>query len=307
MTKTNAIPTRDLTIALFIVFVWALSFAVLKAALTDTPPFLLAAIRYLVAAVPALFFFRPPKVPLRLYLAFGMTMCFGQFALLFLAMQAGMPSGLASLVMQSHAFFTLVLAAVFLKERWTTNQLVGLLLALGGLVLLGSASDGFMPLPGFLLSIGAAFLWSLGNISSRFVSRYGPINQLAFVIWTSLIPVIPFFILSCIFEGNTTIISTVSRLNWNFVGAVIYMAWGSTLLGYAAWNYLLAKHPVNQIAPFTLLVPLVALTTGWILFDEALKPVHFFGCGLLMIGLTVNMFGDMVVSKLSTIFSDDSL
>lgn len=298
MTKVNSILPKDLALALFIVVVWALSFAVLKVALAGTPPYLLAAIRYLVAAVPAIFLFKPPKVPLRLYVAFGMTMCFGQFALLFLAMHAGMPSGLASLVMQSHAFFTLVLATMFLKEKWSASQLIGLLLALGGLVLLGTASDGFMPLSGFFLSIGAAFLWSLGNISSRYVSRHGPINQLAFVVWTSLIPVIPFFLLSCFFEGSTVIISTVTRLNWDFAGAVIYMAWGSTLLGYAAWNHLLSKYPVNKIAPFTLLVPLVALTTGWMLFDEALKPIHFLGCGLLMIGLAINMFGTVFVAKI---------
>lgn len=306
MTKVNSILPRDLALALFIVVVWALSFAVLKIALVGAPPFLLAAVRYLVAAVPAIFFFKPPKVPLRLYVAFGMTMCFGQFALLFLAMRAGMPSGLASLVMQSHAFFTLVLAVVLLEEKWSASQLIGLLLALGGLVLLGAASDGLMPLSGFLLSIGAAFLWSLGNISSRYVSRHGPINQLAFVIWTSLIPVIPFFVLSCIFEGSTAMISTVSRLDWSFAGAVIYMAWGSTLLGYAAWNYLLSKYPVNQIAPFTLLVPLVALTTGWLLFDEVLKPIHFLGCALLMIGLVINMFGTVVVSKALSLLPDRS-
>ena len=76
------------------------------------------------------------------------------------------------------------------------------------------------------------------------------------------------------------------------------MAWGSTLLGYAAWNHLLSKYPVNKIAPFTLLVPLVALTTGWMLFDEALKPIHFLGCGLLMIGLAINMFGTVFVAKI---------
>lgn len=192
MTKVVQLHPRHLALATFIVVVWALSFAVLKVALIDTPPFFLAAVRYLVAAVPAVFFFKAPKVPLRLYLAFGMTMCFGQFALLFLAMHSGMPSGLASLVMQSHAFFTLILATVFLKEEWTSSQLIGLILAIGGLVLLGVASDGFMPLAGFMLSVGAAFLWSLGNISSRYVARHGQINQLAFVVWSSLIPVGPF-------------------------------------------------------------------------------------------------------------------
>lgn len=77
-------------------------------------------------------FFKAPKVPLRLYLAFGLTMSVGQFAFLFSAIHVGMPSGLASLVLQSQSFFTLVLTALWLRERWQGNQLAGLLLAAGG-------------------------------------------------------------------------------------------------------------------------------------------------------------------------------
>ena len=297
MKRDVLILPRDLALALFVVVVWALSFAVLKVALTKSPPFFLAAIRYLVVALPAIFFFKAPKVPLRLYVCFGMTMCFGQFALLFLAMRSGMPSGLASLVMQSHALFTLILATLFLNEKCLPSQFVGLLVALCGLVVLGSFSDVLMPLSGFFLSVGAAFFWALGNVSSRYVARHGPINQAAFIIWSSLIPVVPFLLLSYVFEGSKAIASAIDQLNWDLVGAVLYMAWGSTLLGYAAWNHLLSKYPVNQVAPFTLLVPLVALTTGWVLFGEVLQPVHFFGCGLLMVGLFVNMFGTRFFSK----------
>lgn len=109
---------RDLCLALLVIVVWGLNFAVIKVGVADVPPMLLGALRYLLAAFPALLFVKPPKVPLRLYLLYGMTMAVAQFALLFTAIHIGMPSGLASLVLQAQSFFTLLLAAWWLREKW---------------------------------------------------------------------------------------------------------------------------------------------------------------------------------------------
>jgi uncharacterized membrane protein len=129
----------DLALALLVVVVWGVNFAVIKTGVAEVPPLLLGALRFLLAACPAVFFLRPPKVPWRLYLAYGMTISVGQFAFLFSAIHLGMPSGLASLVLQSQAFFTMLFAALWLGESWRASQLVGLLLAACGLALIGSA------------------------------------------------------------------------------------------------------------------------------------------------------------------------
>ncbi|MDD2883068.1 MAG: EamA family transporter [Rhodoferax sp.] len=282
---------RDLALALLVIVVWGVNFAVIKVGLVGVPPLLLAALRFMLAAFPALLLVRAPKVPLRLYLAFGLTMSVGQFAFLFTAIHVGMPSGLASLVLQSQSFFTLVLTALWLKEKWHANQLAGLLLAAGGLVLIGSAHGASMPLTGFLLTVAAATMWACGNIVSRAVGRYGPMNQLAFVVWASLVPPLPLLALSAVLEGPAVMTAALQAFSVQSFAAVAYIAWASTLFGYAVWNYLLAHYPVNRIAPFTLLVPLVGLSTGWLVFDESLQPVHFAGGALLMVGLLVNLFG----------------
>ncbi|MFZ3220897.1 MAG: EamA family transporter, partial [Rhodoferax sp.] len=129
--------TKDLVLALVVILVWGVNFAVIKVGVVGVPPLLLAALRFMLAAFPALLFFKAPKVPLRLYLLYGLTISVGQFSLLFTAIHVGMPTGLASLVLQSQAFFTTLLAAFWLKERWQANQMAGLLLAAVGLVLIG--------------------------------------------------------------------------------------------------------------------------------------------------------------------------
>lgn len=298
MTQASSLRPRDLVLALLVILVWGVNFAVIKVGLAGVPPLLLVALRFMLAAFPALLFFKAPKVPLRLYLAFGLTMSVGQFAFLFTAIHVGMPSGLASLVLQSQSFFTLVLTALWLRERWQGNQLAGLLLAAGGLVLIGSAHGASMPLMGFLLTVAAAIMWACGNIVSRAVGRHGPMNQLAFVVWASLVPPLPLLALSFLIEGPAAISTALQGFSLASFASVAYIAWGATLFGFAVWNFLLSRYPVNRIAPFTLLVPLVGLTTGWLAFGETLQPVHFAGGALLMLGLLVNLFGAPLLARL---------
>lgn len=241
---------------------------------------------------------RPPKVTLRLYLLYGMTMAVGQFALLFTAIHIGMPSGLASLVLQAQSFFTLLLAAWWLREPWHGNQMAGLALAAVGQVLIGSAHGASMPLAGFALTLAAAAMWGCGNIVTRAVGRHGPMNQFAFIVWSSLVAPLPFVALSLWIDGPSAVLAAVQNLSLRSMAAVAYIAWISTLLGFGLWTFLMSRYPVNRVAPFTLLVPVVGLTTGWVVFGEALQLVHFAGAGLLMAGLLVNVLGGPAWTRL---------
>ena len=298
MKSSLTMPPKHLALALVVILVWGVNFAVIKVGLVGVPPLLLAGLRFVLAAFPALLFLKPPKVPLRLYLAFGLTMSVGQFAFLFTAIHVGMPSGLASLVLQSQSFFTLALTALWFKEKWQSNQLIGLLLAAGGLLLIGSAHGASMPLMGFLLTVAAAVMWACGNLVSRAVGRHGPMNQLAFVVWASLVPPIPLFALSAVLEGPEAMTLAWQNFGLSNLAALAYIAWAATLFGYSVWNFLMSRYPVNRIAPFTLLVPLVGLSTGWLAFGENLQPVHFLGGALLMLGLVVNLFGASLMRHL---------
>lgn len=288
----------DLALALLVVVVWGVNFAVIKTGVGEVPPLLLGALRFLLAALPAVLLLRPPKVPWRLYVAYGMTISVGQFAFLFSAIHLGMPSGLASLVLQSQAFFTMLFAELWLGENWRASQLVELLLAAGGLALIGSAHGLSMPLAGFLLTLAAASMWAAGNIVTRAVARCGPINQFAFVVWASLVPPLPFLALSLLIEGRPAITAALAAFSLRSLATVAYLAWAATLLGYGLWTRLLSRYPANQVAPFSLLVPVVGLSTGWLVFDEALQPVHFVGGALLMLGLVVNLFATRLLAWL---------
>ena len=192
----------------------------------------------------------------------------------------------------------MIFAALWLKEASRPSQLIGLLLAAGGLALIGSAHGLAMPLAGFLLTLTGASLWAAGNIVTREVSRHGPVDMQSFVVWASLVPPIPFLLLSWLIEGPQAIFVALTGFSWRSAGAVLYLAWIATLLGYGLWSRLLARYPANQVAPFALLVPLVGLSTGWLVYGERLQTVHLAGGALLMAGLAVNLFGTRLMARL---------
>ncbi|WP_374337070.1 EamA family transporter [Leeia sp.] len=289
--------TRDIGLAGLIVLVWGVNFAVIKAGLHGVPPLLLGALRFVLAALPVLFVPRP-KLPWRLYILYGLTISVGQFGFLFSAIHVGMPTGLASVVLQSQAFFTLLLSLLWLGERWRTSQLLGLLLAAGGLALIGMAHGLGMPLLGFLFTLCAASMWACGNIVTRQVAKHGPVNMFAFVVWASLIPPLPFLGLSLAIEGPEAIRTALTGFSWPSLLAVAYLAWVATLLGYGLWSRLLARYPANQVAPFSLLVPVVGLITAWVVYREQLNGQQWGGVVLLMAGLLVNLQGARLWSLL---------
>lgn len=287
--------TKDWGLALLVVLAWGVNFVVIRWGLDGLPPMLLGALRFALVAFPAVLFVRPPKLPLKWLLAYGVTISFGQFALLFSAMHVGMPAGLASLVLQAQAIFTLVFALIFLGERWLPQQVWALLIASGGLALLASQSQsgtpGAMTVTGFMLTIAAASAWGLGNIINRKIGQTRSVNLLSLVVWSALIPPLPFLLLSYWLEGPELILSSLSGIGLHSILAVVYLAFVATIFGYSSWAYLLRHYPASQVAPLTLMVPVVGLISAWLLLGETLNGWQAVGIVLVMLGLLVNSFG----------------
>ncbi|QMV65052.1 EamA family transporter [Pseudomonas berkeleyensis] len=285
---------KDLLLALLVIVVWGVNFVVIKVGLHGMPPMLMGALRFMLAAFPAILFVRRPEVPLRWMLAYGMTISLGQFAFLFYAMYVGMPAGLASLVLQSQAFFTLFFAALFLGERLRGSNLFGLLVAASGLVLIGLQGGQTMTLAGFALTIAAASMWALGNVVTR---KLGKVNLVGLVVWGSLIPPLPFLALSLWLEGPELIGQSLRTLNLNSMLVLAYLAFGATLLGYGLWSRLLSRYPASQVAPFSLLVPVVGISSAALLLGERLGQLQMIGAALVMAGLLINVWGGRLLDS----------
>ena len=280
-------PPRDIALALGVVVIWGLNFIAIKWSVAEIPPFLLTALRYVGCAFPAVFFIKRPKVGWPIMLAYGLSVGVLQFSFLFTAIQLGMPAGLASLVMQMQVFFTMGLAVLFLGERPTGIQIGGAALALVGLGAIGSEHLGSAVLLPLLMTLAAAFFWGLSNIVTK---RAGKVDMLAFVVWGALVPIAPMLVLSLLFEGPQALLDLVS-VSPAAIGSIVFIAYGSTLIGYGIWAVLLGKYPASFVAPFSLLVPVVGFAAAYLILGEQISLLEILGSVLIFFGLMLNVFG----------------
>jgi O-acetylserine/cysteine efflux transporter len=261
--------SRDRLLAVFVAVLWGLNFLAIHATLGQFPPVFAGALRFAVIAVPTILFVPWPKVKVRYLLGYGLGFGTGQFAFLFIAMDTGMPTGLASLVLQASAPFTVLLGAVFLRERVTPRQLAGIVLAVAGMTAIAWQQAGNAALLPMVLTVLAALSWAFGNLSTR---RAEPDNPLHFTLWMSVVPPIPMFALSLIMEGpgaqwhSLTTLGTPTGLT--ALGGLTYVVLFGTIVGSGIWTTLMRRNPAGVVSPFSLLVPVVGLTASFLILGE---------------------------------------
>ncbi|KGD74623.1 EamA family transporter [Pantoea vagans] len=295
---------KDMLLALCVVVAWGVNFVVIKLGLQGMPPFLLAGLRFALVAFPAIFFVRRPPIPLRWLVVYGMTISFGQFAFLFLAIKLGMPAGLASLVLQAQAFFTLLLGALLLAEKLRWNHIVGIIIATLGMFMLATAgmegqTSAGITLTTMMLTLSAALSWGLGNITNKIIMRNRSVPIMSLVVWSALVPVIPFFACSLLFEGQAAIVNSLLHIGLQTVLALFYLAFVATIVGYAIWGNLLSRYETWRIAPLSLLVPVVGIITAALVLDEHLSGQQMLGAVVIILGLLVNVFGGVLGQRLA--------
>lgn len=284
---------RDIALALGVVLIWGLNFVAIKWGVDEVSPFLMTGLRYLGCALPAIFFVRKPAVGWPMLIAYGLTVGVLQFSFLFSAIGLGMPAGLASLVMQMQVFFTLGLAIVFLGERPTPLRLAGAAIALVGLLTIGAEHLGGAVLLPLLMTLLAALFWANSNIITK---RAGKVDMFAFVVWGSLVPPLPMLALSLILEGPGPLLA-LGHISPQALFSILFIAYGSTLVGYGLWAVLLGRYPASLVAPFTLLVPVVGFAAAFILLGEQMTPLEIIGSLLIFAGLIVNVFGPGLIAR----------
>ena len=285
---------RDILAALSVALVWGLNFIAIKVGVGETSPLMLAALRFLFAAVPMVIFVAPPKAPAWAVALYGLLIGAGQFGLLFIAMHQGFPVGLASLIIQAQAFFTILFARIFLGERPSRAQIIGAALGFAGMAVIASERVAGASLGPFLLVVLAATFWGSGNVLAK---SLGKLDMLAFVVWSSLAAPLPLFLLSLAIEGRGGL-AALAHPSWRLIASVLMISYGGTLFGYGVWSRLLAHHSAAAVAPFALLVPIVGMIAGAVLFGETLTLAELLGGALVMGGLALNVFSDLALRRL---------
>lgn len=296
MKHTMTLP--DIFMALAVITIWGVNFVVIKLGLRDLPPILFSALRFGFAALPLVLFVKPPRTSLRLVCIFGMFQFAIQFTLLFTGIQLGLPAGLASLVIQLQAFFTIGLAVLFLGERPRPIQLAGALVALAGMGVVAAHLDARATLIGFVLVVLAGLCWAVANIAGKQMGKDAAggsepvqISALSLMVWASVVATPPLLLASWLVEGPAAWRLAAQHFSWHTLWAVLYQAYPNTLLGFGIWSMLMRKYPTATVAPFSLLVPVTGMLSAALVLGESLQWWKLLAGVLVLSGLALNQFG----------------
>ena len=290
------LPPLHLLLALAVTAVWGSNFVIIKFALVHLPPLTLALLRFALAWFPLALFVPRPAVPWRNLAVYGVLIGAGQFGLLFTAMRADITPGLASLVVQAQAFFTIGLAVWLNGERVARFQSGALLLASAGIALIALHADASATPFGLALVLCAAASWAGGNMVAR---AAGSVNMLGYVVWSSLFAIPPLLVFALTLEGWPAMRAGLAAADGATWAAVVWQAVGNTMFGYGVWGWLLARHPAGSVAPLSLLVPVFGLGTSAIVLGEPLQPWKLAAFALVMAGLALGVLWPRFAGRLA--------
>ena len=284
--QRQGLPPLHLLLALAVTAVWGSNFVIIKFALVHLPPLTLALLRFTLAWFPLALFVPRPAVPWRNLAAYGVLIGAGQFGLLFTAMRADITPGLASLVVQAQAFFTIGMAVWLSGEKVARYQIAALLLASAGIALIALHTDASATPLGLLLVLCAAASWAGGNMVARDATG---VNMLHYVVWSSLFAIPPLLVFALALEGWPAMKAGILAADAKTWGAVVWQSVGNTMFGYGVWGWLLARHSAGSVAPLSLLVPVFGLATSALVLGEPLQPWKLAAFALVMAGLAVGV------------------
>lgn len=291
-------PLSHTLLVVAVVFIWGTNFVPIRFGLDEFPPFTFAALRFLFAVLPWILVVSRPKVALRWLALFGLLVGPGQFGLLYYAMQRDISPGLASLMMQTQVFMTIILAAWLFGERVATSSLVGLAVASVGLMVIGTHTGASVTPKGVAVILLAASCWAMGNLIIKRAARDTPggIPMLPFMIWSSLFAFPPLLALAMVVEGAqiTRAVQSASWIGWS---ALAWQSIGNTLIGFGVWNWLLTRHKADLVTPYALLVPVFGMSASALWTGESMPLWKIQAAACVLAGLAIHAFAPRLLRR----------
>ncbi|MGH1595629.1 EamA family transporter [Yersinia proxima] len=285
----------DFLIALLITAIWGVNFSIIKLGLITVDPLILAGIRFTLCALPAVFFIKKPDTSWRYIIGYGLLFGIGLWGIVNLGIKAGISAGIASLVLQFGAFFTMVLGAFLFHENLSKYQYIGIFVALLGLTSIIFISDGSVTFIGLALVLCGAVVWGLVSI---IIKKSDTKQVFSFLVWSSLFSPIPLFILSYLFNGPSGFTELAIHFNTTTLFSILFQVYPNTLFAYWVWNSLLTKYPVSVVAPLSLLVPIFGMLGSVMIFNESIPSGKIIAMVFIISGLIIGLYGKRLMGRL---------
>ena len=265
--------------AISVPLIWGTGFVVAKGAISEFPPILLMAFRFLVTSLVLIWFVKPPIGQLRALFLIAIVASAIQYSLTFTGLR-GLDAGFAALIVQLEVPFLVILGAILLGEKASLRKWMGIIIAFAGVGLLIGKVEFNNAWGSVALVVAGAFTWAVGQI---FVRKLKNIDGLTTTAWVAVFATPQLFVMSFIFETNQ--IEFITKASMSIWLAVLYLGIIMTALGYYFWNTLIRSYTIEKIAPFLLLLPVFSLIGGVLFLGEMISGAKMFGGLIVILGV----------------------
>ncbi|MBO6947289.1 MAG: EamA family transporter [Rhodospirillales bacterium] len=284
-------PLIGVVAALATVTLWGCNFVAVKVAVTEVPPYFVTAIRFALLAILLAPFLRVPKERTKDIAGYALIMGVGHFSLLFYAIQF-LDISTTGIVLQLGTPFVVLLAWLMLKETFGVWRMAGMAMAFIGIVILIGVPTAGVDVVALLILVFVAAMWALGSIRAKQIPDVSPFSLIA---WMGLIVAPVALGMSFLFEADqmTRVISAPPR----FWYGLTYMTLASSIAGYGLWYWLLNRYDVTAVAPYNLLVPLIAVGSGVTVMGDELTLTKLIGGGMILGGVALITVRQMVLAR----------
>ena len=279
-----ALRAQDIALGLAVALVWGMGVVFAKAAIEHFPPILLMALRFSMAAVALVWLVRPPWAQMLRVFWIALVSATLQYGLTFNGLK-GLDASTAVLVLQLEVPFLVLLGAVLLKETPGWRKWLGIAVAFLGVGFIAGEPRLGGAWGSLALLLSGAFIWAVGQIMVR---RLVTLDGFTLIAWVSVFAAPQLFLASYAIEGPPG--PYIESADWVVWSTVVYLGLVMTALGYSLWYTLLRRHPVGQVAPFLLLLPVFSVIGGVVLLGERLTPQIALGGLVVIAGVAVILF-----------------
>ena len=278
----------DICLAVLVAVIWGLGFVASRWALDDLPPTLMTTLRFAIAALPCLFV-RRPNISWPILISISFWLFLAQFLAQAWGIAHGVPVGLASVIVQSQALFTVAFAALAFREIPTRLQMTGIGLAMIGLLMICGTVGFDFSVGAFAVLMIAPVSFAIGNLLLRRAKHVPMFDLFA---WLCLVPPLPLLAVTIALDGPQATWHSLAHLSPTGLASILFVGAFSTCVGYWLWGRLLRDHTAAQVVPFALLVPFVGAAASSIVFGETFGPLRLTGMITVIGGVAI-----MLLSK----------
>ena len=273
----------DVCIAVLVAVIWGLAFVASRIALNEFSPELMTTLRFAIAALPCLFV-RKPEISWLLLVAISFTLFLGQFLAQAFAIAHGVPVGLASVIVQSQALFTIGFAALLFGELPSRVQTIGIGIATLGLLMICGTVGYDFSIGAFSVIMICPVSFAIGNILLR---RTQDVRMFDLFAWLCLVASVPLAALTLASNGVQPTWHALTQMSLTGLVCMLLLGGVSTSIAYWLWGRLLRDYPAAQVVPFALLVPFVGSAASSVVFGETFGPLRLAGMVTVVGGIAV--------------------